>query len=299
MTPCAVNFIRRHTFRSGREEVHCARCHALVAVQGVEQRPQTIGNYNQSLLHRMPQSSPGGHLGLQIPQQQAPDIVVNPPNEIRAQDSATFQRLGMVAPRRSNLSERALAVVESAALSPKASPPMSRHALITPAEKVSHTPEELQSQAIPNFNETNGDKMNKVRMIEFSATPRAKTPDNAARRERRRTKVVPRTISPLHPTRRCGDGFTEGMEMLEASRMDRTDVTQGDLEELCELSLRGNMRQEDVPCSNPGLLDLGFATSPSSELLKPGEGSTHTPASVESASRTLTETAGLEAGLEG
>ena len=86
----------------------------------------------------------------------------------------------------------------------------------------------------------------------------------------------------------CGDGFTEGMEMLEASRMDRTDVTQGDLEELCELSLRGNMRQEDVPSSNPGLLDLGFATSPSGELLKPGEGSTHTPASVESASRTLT-----------
>ena len=76
--------------------------------------------------------------------------------------------------------------------------------------------------------------------------------------------------------------------MLEASRMDRTDVTQGDLEELCELSLRGNMRQEDVPSSNPGLLDLGFATSPSGELLKPGEGSTHTPASVESASRTLT-----------
>ena len=81
---------------------------------------------------------------------------------------------------------------------------------------MSHTPEELQSQAIPNFNETNGDKMNKVdekeqmankkswqvRVIEFSATPRAKTPDNAARRESRRTKVVPRTISPLHPTMR-------------------------------------------------------------------------------------------------
>ena len=75
---------------------------------------------------------------------------------------------------------------------------------------------ELQSQAIASFNETNGDKMNKVdekeqmanknfskvRVIEFSATPRAKTPDNAARRERRKTKVVPRTISPLHPTRR-------------------------------------------------------------------------------------------------
>ena len=81
-------FIRRHTFRSGREEVHCARfeassfeicvtwslrfcesavmawimtankvsyclnfrCHALVAVQGVEQRPQTIGNFNQVLV---------------------------------------------------------------------------------------------------------------------------------------------------------------------------------------------------------------------------------------------------------
>jgi len=324
-------FIRRHTFRSGREEVHCARCHALVAVQGVEQRPQTIGNYNQSLLHRMPQSSPGGHLGLQIPQQLAPDIVVNPPNEIRGQDSATFQRLGMVAPRRSNLSERALAVVESAALSPKASPPMSRHALITPAQKVSHTPEELQSQAIPNFNETNGDKMNKVRMIEFSATPRAKTPDNAARRERRKTKVVPRTISPLHPTRRCGDGFTEGMEMLEASRMDRTDVTQGDLEELCESGLGGNMRQEDVsflptyhrfdspyasileptnnrrglnltnrPATdssfNPGLLGL---PSPSGDQLTPGTGSSHTPASLDSASRTLTETAGLEEGLDG
>jgi len=273
-------FIRRHTFRSGREEVHCARCHALVAVQGVEQRPQTIGNYNQSLLHRMPQSSPGGHLGLQIPQQLAPDIVVNPPNEIRGQDSATFQRLGMVAPRRSNLSERALAVVESAALSPKASPPMSRHALITPAQ-VAHTPEELQSQAIPSLNETNGDKMNKVRVIEFLATPRAKTPDNAARRERRKTKVVPRTISPLHPTMRCGDGFTEGLEMLEASRMDRTDVTQGDLKELCESSLGRNMGQEDV-----------------SFLLTPGEGSAHTPASVESASRTLTETADLGAGLD-
>ena len=85
-----------------------------------------------------------------------------------------------------------------------------------PFQNVAHTPEELQSQAIPNFNETNGDKMNKVnekeekankkfsqvRVIEFSATPRAKTPDNAARRERRKTEVVPRTISPLHPTRR-------------------------------------------------------------------------------------------------
>ena len=81
---------------------------------------------------------------------------------------------------------------------------------------MTHTTEELQSQAIPSFNETNSDKMNKVdekeqmankkfsqvRVIEFSATPRAKTPDNAARRERRKTKVVPRTISPLHPTRR-------------------------------------------------------------------------------------------------
>ena len=112
---------------------------------------------------------------------------------------------------------------------------------------------------------------------------------------------------------RCGDGFTEGMEMLEASRMDRTDVTQGDLEELCESSVGGNMRQEDVshmspyasileptnhrrglnltnrPATdssfNPGPLDL---PSPSSELLTPGEGSAHTPASVESASRTLT-----------
>ena len=70
---------------------------------------------------------------------------------------------------------------------------------------------------------------------------------------------------------RCGDVFTEGMEMLEASRMDRTDVTQGDLEELCESSLGEIMGQEDV-----------------SFLLTPGEGSAHTPASVESASRTLT-----------
>ena len=115
---------------------------------------------------------------------------------------------------------------------------------------------------------------------------------------------------------RCGDGFTEGMEMLEASRMDRTDVTQGDLEELCESSVGGKMRQEDVsflptyhrfdsileptnhrrglnltnrPATdssfNPGLLGL---PSPSSDLLTPGEGSSHTPASVESASRTLT-----------
>ena len=81
---------------------------------------------------------------------------------------------------------------------------------------MAHSPVELQSQAIASFNETIGDKMNKVdekeqmankmfwqvRVIEFSATPCAKTPDNAARRERRKTKVVPRTISPLHPTRR-------------------------------------------------------------------------------------------------
>ena len=79
---------------------------------------------------------------------------------------------------------------------------------------------------------------------------------------------------------RCGDGFTEGLEMLEASRMDRTDVTQGDLEELCESSLEGNMGQENVS----GLLGV---LSPSGELLTPGEGSTHTAASVESASRTL------------
>ena len=88
--------------------------------------------------------------------------------------------------------------------------------------------------------------------------------------------------------------------MLEASRMDRTDVTQGDLEELCESSVGGNMRQEPTnnrrglnltnrPATdssfNPGLLGL---PSPISELLTPGEGSSHTPASVKSASRTLT-----------
>ena len=69
--------------------------------------------------------------------------------------------------------------------------------------------------------------------------------------------------------------------MLEASRMDRTDVTQGDLEELCESSLEGNMGQENIS----GLLGV---LSPSGELLTPGEGSTHTAASVDSASRTLT-----------
>ena len=69
--------------------------------------------------------------------------------------------------------------------------------------------------------------------------------------------------------------------MLEASRMDRTDVTQGDLEELCESSLGGKMGQKDVS----GLLGL---PSTSGELLIPGDGSAHTPASVESASKTLT-----------
>ena len=69
--------------------------------------------------------------------------------------------------------------------------------------------------------------------------------------------------------------------MLEASRMDRTDLTQGDLEELCESSLEGDMGQENVS----GLLGV---LSPSGELLTPGEGSAHTPASVQSASRTLT-----------
>ena len=69
--------------------------------------------------------------------------------------------------------------------------------------------------------------------------------------------------------------------MLEASRMDRTDVTQGDLEELCEPNLGGDMGQEDVS----GLFGL---PSTSGDLLTPGEGSAHTPASVESASRTLT-----------
>merc|ERR1719495_666910 len=68
---------------------------------------------------------------------------------------------------------------------------------------------------------------------------------------------------------------------------------QGDLEELCEPSLGGNMGQEDVS----GFLGLP-STSTSGELLTPGEGSAHTPASVESASRTLTETTGLEAGLD-
>ena len=88
---------------------------------------------------------------------------------------------------------------------------------------------------------------------------------------------------------RCGDGFTEGMEMLEASRMDRTDVTQGDLEELEPTNNRRGLNLTNRPATdssfNPGLLDL---PSPSSELLTPGEGSSHTPASVKSASRTLT-----------
>ena len=149
------------------------RCHALVAVQGVEQRPQTIGNFNQVLvqLRHIPLTltleSSSSNASVQpwrsswasntsatseycitiVPKKyfslylfirhqtcefrkklfslsgprilqkkvlyQAPDIVVNPPNEIRGQDSATFQRLGMVAPRRSNLSEVSFSLCES------------------------------------------------------------------------------------------------------------------------------------------------------------------------------------------
>ena len=111
---------------------------------GYELNPRVRCAFGKNVFFIRPQNSPKKNL------YQVPDIVLSPPKEIRGQDSATFQRLGMVAPRRSNLSKvsfnlresdkwssnnkRALAVVESAALSPKASPPMPRHALITPAQ---------------------------------------------------------------------------------------------------------------------------------------------------------------------
>lgn len=168
--------------------------------------------------------------------------------------------------------------------------------------------------------------MNEVRVIEFLATPLAKTPVNAARKERRKTTLVQRTVSPLQPTRRFGHDPTGDFEMLEASRMDRTEVTQGDLGELCESSVGNqgegegrpfeNMLDQSEKAERPSTVVRGqniallssLLSSSNSELLAQGspasqlpstaDGSAHTPASVESASRTLTEKSVLEAELE-
>ena len=170
--------------------------------------------------------------------------------------------------------------------------------------------------------------MNEVRVIEFLGTPLAKTPSNAARKERRKTTAVQRTVSPLQPTRRFEHNPAGDFEMLEASRMDRTEVTQGDLEELCETSVGNQEERQSSPYANmldqsgdagrlravhsenntlnSGLTidsssntELLALESPGSELLaRSAEGSAHTPASVESASRTLTEKSVLEAELE-
>jgi len=319
-------FVRRHTMRR-EAEVHCARCHMLVAMQGVERSPQTLSNHNQSFLPRLPQSSPlpERRADLQAAHGLVPNIVVRPPKE-RMEDSATFQRLGM----RPRLSEGALAVVESEVLSPKASPPVARHALLTYSQHAAHTPKATtpQKDAIVSFNETENCKMNEVRVIEFLATPLAKTPSNAARKERRKTTTVQRTVSPLQPTRRFEHNPAGDFEMLEASRMDRTEVTQGDLEELCETSVGNQEERQSSPYANmldqsgdagrlravhsenntlnSGLTIDGSSNtellaleSPGSELLaRSAEGSAHTPASVESASRTLTEKSVLEAELE-
>ena len=191
-----------------------------------------------------------------------------------------------------------------------------------------------QKDAIVSFNETGENcKMNEVRVIEFLATPLAKTPSNAARKERRKTTMVQRTVSPLQPTRRFEHNPAGDFEMLEASRMDRTDVTQGDLEELCESRVGDQEERQSSPYANmldqsgdagrlrdvhhsenttiASSINSGLAIessskaellalgSPGSELLaRSAEGSAHTPASVESASRTLTEKSVLEAELE-
>ena len=200
-------------------------------------------------------------------------------------------------------------------------------------QHAAHTPQAAapKKDAIVSFNETGGNcKMNEVRVIEFLATPLAKTPVNAARKERRKTTMVQRTVSPLQPTRRFEHDPTGDFEMLEASRMDRTEVTQGDLEELCETSVGNQGERQSSPYANmldqsgdaarravhgenntlASTLNSGLAIdsstntgvlaleSPGSELLAPAEGSAHTPASVESASRTLTEKSVLEAELE-
>ena len=243
-------------------------------------------------------------------------------------------------------------MVESEVLSPKASPPVARHALLTYSQvsrhlyfpsyemptvvcnvfqHAAHTPKATtpQKDAIVSFNETGENcNMNEVRVIEFLATPLAKTPSNAARKERRKTTAVQRTVSPLQPTRRFEHNPAGDFEMLEASRMDRTEVTQGDLEELCETSVGNQEERQSSPYANmldqsgdagrlravhsenntlnSGLTidsssntELLALESPGSELLaRSAEGSAHTPASVESASRTLTEKSVLEAELE-
>ena len=115
----------------------------------------------QSLLHRISSPFPRRQPEIQVAGgvvsnqkikksiymlKQVPNIVVRPPKE-KMEDSATFQRLGM-RPQPSRLSEvcksesfglffylkGALAVVESEVLSPKPSPPASRHAILTYAQ---------------------------------------------------------------------------------------------------------------------------------------------------------------------
>ena len=106
-----------------QEEVHCARCHSLLAVRGVFTPPQALlqpSLPDQAIFPR--RSNPV------VGRQQVPRVMVEPPpaEEVdkNFQHSATFQRLGMQRAA-SNLLEEAEAL-SSQALSHPASPPDAR-----------------------------------------------------------------------------------------------------------------------------------------------------------------------------
>ena len=106
-----------------QEEVHCARCHSLVAVRGVLTPPQAL------LQPSLPDQGifPRGSSPV-VGQQQVPRVMVEPPPAETVNKnfhhSATFQRLGMQRAA-SNLLKEAEAL-SSGALSHPASPPDAR-----------------------------------------------------------------------------------------------------------------------------------------------------------------------------
>ena len=243
------------------EEVHCARCHTLVAVQGVERPPQSMGPQSahslasqrpvarsggntDSLLRRAPQSSPL----LVYNQVQKPSLVVDPPAEdANLVHSATFQRLGMRQPT-SGLSEEAR-TLESRVMSLQNSPPgIVTHGMetITPSPVVTQDNRRIQYQE-PSLPPS---KMDRVRVIQFPhmKTPSTRTPSNAAKNNRLAVGTKP-SLNVLKPTKIHKADQRSDQSLLDMSHLDRTEVTAGDLEELCETSLMYREEEDHTPAS--------------------------------------------------
>jgi len=256
---------------SSHQRLHCNRCHQPIGIHGLPLPPQNIppvlpvvqnhtrhSRTNYPYQHQ-PQSynshSNTEYTGRKVYQQvtqakelPVPTIIVRKSEPVNYGESATFQRLGMKK-RDSEVDSKALETKSLAQM--QESPPAEATPGLEPltptpfvlskkvqqnSGKVVQNESNLKNQKLLSTrNEPRDCKLQQVKMVNFPSTiPCAVTPTNAS--SKRTSFKGRRSVQAFEPTpiNRSFKGNSSQQKLLEVSEMYGTEITTGDLANLCD-----------------------------------------------------------------